>query len=171
MVIKAIRDRFSVRRFQDKPLKKDLLDEILEAASLAPSARNIQPCKFVVVKDEEKRKKLTDICKGQKFVAEAPVTIAICATNTDYVMTCGQPAYTVDAAIAGEHIALQAAELGLGTCWIGAFYHDKMAELINLPSDYRIVALMPIGYPDMKRGNRQLKSIQELVVWDNFAKR
>lgn len=168
MVLKAIKERYSVRQFKDAPVEKEKLDAILKAAQLAPSARNIQPWKFVVIRSKDKREQLTEICKGQKFVSQAPVTIALCANNTDYTMTCGQQAYTVDAAIAGEHIALQAAELGLGTCWIGAFYQDQMAELIHLPNDYKIVGLLPLGYPDIKRGKRNLKSINETVVYDSF---
>jgi len=168
MLLNSIKQRFSVRKFQDKAIEQEKLDLILEAARLAPSARNIQPCKFVVIRDVEKRAQLTDICKGQKFVSEAPVTIAICANNTDYTMTCGQPAYTVDAAIAGEHIALQAVELGLGSCWIGAFYEDQMAKLINLPEGYKVVALLPLGYPDVAKHERNLKPKEEIIEWDSF---
>ncbi len=168
MILESIKKRFSVRKFKDKPIAKEKLEAILEAARLAPSARNIQPWHFVVIDDSQKRKQLTEICKGQKFVAEAPVTIAVCATNLDYKMTCGQSAYTIDAAIAGEHIALQAAELGLGTCWIGAFYQDKMAELIDLPKDYRVVTLLPIGYPDIKRKQRILKPLKEIVSYNSY---
>jgi len=168
MLLNCIKERYSVRKFKDKPIEQEKLDVILKAAQLAPSARNVQPWKFVVIQDSQRRKQLTEICKGQKFVADAPYTIALCANNTDYTMTCGQFAYTVDAAIAGEHITLQAAELGLGTCWIGAFYHDQMAELINLPDDYKIVGLLPLGYPDIEKGNRNLKSKDEIVIYDNF---
>ena len=168
MLLNCIKERYSVRKFQDRVIEQEKLDTLLKAAQLAPSARNTQPCKFVVIRDEEKRKKLTDICKGQKFVSQAPVTIAICANNTDYTMTCGQKAYTIDAAIAAEHIVLQATEMGLGTCWIGAFFHDEIANLINLPHDYKIVALLPVGYPEIEKGKRNLKSIEEIVVLDSF---
>ncbi|MCK5051627.1 MAG: nitroreductase family protein [Candidatus Cloacimonetes bacterium] len=168
MLLNCIKERYSVRKFQNKPIEQEKLDTLLKAAQLAPSARNIQPCKFIVIQDEEKRKKLTDICKGQKFVSQAPITIAICANNTDYTMTCGQAAYTVDAAIAGEHIVLQAAEMGLGTCWIGTFYHDEMTKLINLPEDYKIVTILPVGYPAIEKGKRNLKSIDEVVSYDSF---
>jgi len=151
MLLNCIKERYSVRKFQNKPIEQVKLDILLKAAQLTPSARNIQPCKFVIIQGVEKRKKLTDICKGKEFVSKAPITIAICANNTDYTMTCGQAAYAVDAAIAGEHIVLQAAEMGLGTCWIGAFFHDQIAELINLPEEYKIVALLPVGYPDVKK--------------------
>ncbi|MCF7793404.1 MAG: nitroreductase family protein [Candidatus Cloacimonetes bacterium] len=168
MLIQAIKDRFSARKFKDKPVEQEKLDEILEAARLAPSASNKQTWKFVVIRDIEKRKQLTEICRGQKFVSEAPITIAICNTNFDYVMTCGMNAPIIDGAIAAEHIVLQAAELGLGTCWIGAFYHDKMAELINLPKDYKIVGLLPLGYPDVEKGKRNLKPKEEVILWDSF---
>jgi nitroreductase len=168
MLINSIRQRFSVRKFLDKPVEDDKLQEILSAARLAPSAGNIQPYHFVVINDPAKKTKLSDICKGQKFVSEAPLSIAVCASNTDYVMTCGQAAYTVDATIAAEHINLQAVELGLGTCWIGAFHHDQLAELINLPQDYKIVTILPIGYPAITKGSRNLKSVEELVSYNSF---
>jgi len=168
MVLNCIKERYSVRKFKDKPVEQEKLDVILEAARMAPSASNVQPWKFVVLRDDAKRAQLTEICKGQKFVSQAPVTIAICANNTDYTMTYGQKAYTVDATIASEHIVLQATELDLGTCWIGAFFHDQMAELINLPDDYKIVGLLPLGYPDIEKGNRNLKPMEELVIWDSF---
>ncbi len=168
MLLNCIKERYSVRKFQNKPVEQKKLDVILEAARLAPSASNKQTWKFVVIKDREKRKQLTEICRGQKFVSEAPITIAICNTNLDYVMTCGMNAPVIDGTIAAEHIVLQATELGLGTCWIGSFYHDKMAELINLPQDYIIVALLPVGYPAIEKGKRNLKSIEEIVSYDSF---
>ena len=168
MLLKCIKNRFSVRKFQDRPIEQKKIDILLEAARLAPSASNKQTWHFVVIKDPEKRKQLTRICKGQKFVAEAPITIAICITNLDYVMTCGQTAPIIDGAIAGEHIVLQAAEMGLGTCWIGAFCHDKMAKLINLPKDYQIVGLLPVGYPAVEKGSRNLKAIENIVSYDSF---
>ncbi|MCK4654811.1 MAG: nitroreductase family protein [Candidatus Cloacimonetes bacterium] len=168
MLLDCIEKRFSVRKFLNKPIEQKKINILLEAARLAPSASNKQTWHFVVIKDKEKRKQLADICKGQKFVSEAPITIAVCNTNLDYIMTCGQKAPVIDGAIAAEHIVLQAVELGLGSCWIGAFYHDKMAELINLPQDYEIIGLLPIGYPAVEKGNRDLKSIEEVVSCDSF---
>ncbi|MEA2095990.1 MAG: nitroreductase family protein [Candidatus Cloacimonadota bacterium] len=168
MLLNCIKERYSVRKFQNKPIEQEKLDILLKAAQLAPSASNKQTWKFVVIRDLDKRKQLTEICRGQKFVSEAPITIVICNTNLDYVMTCGMNAPVIDGTIAAEHIVLQAVELGLGTCWIGAFYHDEMAKLINLPKDYKIVALLPVGYPAIEKGKRDLKSIEEVSVWDSF---
>ena len=168
MLMNCIKERYSVRKFQNKPIEQEKMDILLKAAQLAPSASNKQTWKFVVIRDLEKRKQLTEICRGQKFVSEAPITIVICNTNLDYVMTCGMNAPVIDGTIAAEHIVLQAAEMGLGTCWIGSFYHDEMAKLVNLPKDYKIVALLPVGYPAIEKKDRDLKSLNEIVVWDNF---
>lgn len=168
MIIDAIQNRYSVRRFADKAIEPEKLEALLDAARLAPSARNIQPWTFVVITDPEKRAALTDICKGQTFVSQAPATIALCVNNTDYTMTCGQTGAIIDAAIAGAHIGLQATELGLGTCWIGAFYADQLGELIDMPSDYRVVGLLPVGYPDIPKGNRSLKPREETVKINHF---
>lgn len=168
MVLNSIKKRFSVRKFKDQKIEQEKMDEVLEAARMAPSARNIQPWKFVVITDAEKREKLTEVCKGQTFVSQAPATIAVCVNNLDYEMTCGFRGAVIDAAIAGEHIALQAAELGLGSCWIGAFHQDKLRQLIDLPAEYEAVALLPIGYPDTNKGNRNLKDKQEVVSYNSF---
>ncbi|MFO7896367.1 MAG: nitroreductase family protein [Candidatus Cloacimonadales bacterium] len=168
MLLEAIKNRFSVRKFLDQPIEKEKLDEILEAARLAPSARNIQPWKFVVIQSQQQREALAAICKGQKFVAAAPLTIAICCTNLDYQMSCGQTAAVIDGALAGEHIVLQAAELGLGSCWIGAFFQDQLAQLINLPADWQVIGLLPIGYPDISRSERQLKPRDQVIAFDQF---
>ncbi|MBN1326401.1 MAG: nitroreductase family protein [Candidatus Cloacimonetes bacterium] len=168
-MIKAIRDRYSVRSFKDQPIESEKLNEILEAARFAPSSRNIQPWHFVVIEDSEMRKQLTDICKGQNFVAQAPLTIAICVNNYDYTMACGERAAIVDAAIAGEHIALQAADLGIGSCWIGAFYQDEIRQLLDLPADYRVIGLLPLGYPTQQKRERTLKPLSEIVSYNRFA--
>lgn len=168
MIMNAIKNRYSVRRFANKPIEPEKLDALLDAARLAPSARNIQPWTFVAITDAKQRAALTYICKGQTFVSQAPVTIAICVNNTDYTMTCGQTGAIIDGAIAGEHIALQAAELGLGTCWIGAFSADQLATLIHMPADYRVVGLLPVGYPDIPKGNRSLKPREETVKINHF---
>ena len=84
---------------------------------------------------------------GQNFVGEAPVVIVACGVTDGYVMSCGQSSYPIDVAIALDHISLAAVELGLGTCWIGAFYEDKIKEILGIPNGVRVVDLMPIGYP------------------------
>lgn len=146
-VMEAIRTRKSVRSFLDKPIEDEKFEAILEAARLAPSASNRQEWRFVVVKDKVMREKLAEAAKGQSFVGEAAVVIAACAEGVDHVMPCGLLSYPIDVAIALDHITLAAVELGLGTCWIGAFDEAKVKSLLGIPNEIRVVELMPLGYP------------------------
>ncbi len=169
MVLEAIKKRQSVRSYQDKEIPEDVLQQVLEAGRLAPSASNKQCWKFIVVKDEDLRKKMVPACKNQKFVGEAPVVIAGCATNPDYVMTCGEHSYSIDLAIALNHMSLQAAALGLGTCWIGAFYQDEVKEILGIPKGVRVVALMPVGFPKELGSKTGRKPLSEIVCYDKYT--
>ncbi|MCK4329840.1 nitroreductase family protein [candidate division WOR-3 bacterium] len=164
----AIKNRFSVRSYLNKPVEDEKLALVLDAARLAPSARNKQSWKFIVIKDKIIRQKLIDAAAGQQFVAEAPVVIAAVSTEPSYVMRCGIPAYSVDLAIAVDHMTLQAVELGLGTCWIGAFYQDKVKEILQIPDEYKVVALLPLGYPARSPAEKLRKSKDEVVIYEKF---
>jgi len=169
MVLEAIKKRRSVRSYQDKEIPEDVLQQVLEAGRLAPSANNKQHWKFIVVKDESLRKKLVPACKNQEFVGEAPVVIAGCGTDPDYVMTCGEHSYSIDLAIALGHMSLEAASLGLGTCWIGAFYQDKVKEILNIPEGVRIVNLLTLGYPKKLGTKTERKPLSEIICYDKYS--
>ncbi len=146
-VMDAIKIRKSVRGYIDKPVEEEKLTALMEAAKLAPSSSNRQEWRFILVREKETRKKLTDVAAHQAFVGQAPVIIAACADSDGHIMSCGQPSYPIDVAIALEHIALTAVELGLGTCWIGDFNEDKTKQLLGIPEKIRVVELMTLGYP------------------------
>jgi nitroreductase len=165
----AIKKRRSIRKYLPRKVENDKLDRVLEAGRLAPSAKNLQEWRFVVVRDEGRRKRLAEAAKGQTFVGEAPVVIAACATVTDYVMTCGQLTYPIDLAIALEHMVLAAAAEGLGTCWIGAFYEEEVKKILNIPPEVRVVALLPLGYPDESPHPRPRKEIGEIVAFESWG--
>lgn len=167
-VMDAIRKRRSVRGYLDREIEDDKLKAVLEAGRLAPSAHNGQEWKFVVVKDKALREKLSEAAKGQKFVAEAPVVIAACAVETEKVMSCGQTAYPIDLAIAVDHMTLKAVEEGLGTCWIGAFYEDRVKPILGIPEDVRVVVLLPLGYPSVEPGAPGRKPLEEIVCYDGW---
>ena len=93
------------------------------------------------------RKRIAEAADGQTFVGEAPVIIVACAETDVHIMRCGQLCYPIDVAIALDHISLAAIELGLGTCWIGAFDEHKVKEILGIPKEIRVVELMPLGYP------------------------
>jgi len=146
-VFDAIKKRSSVRFFLDKPVEEEKLHAVLEAGRLAPSAKNLQEWRFVIVKNPEVRSRIAQAANGQGFVGEAPVVIVACAVTDEVVMSCGQLCYPIDVAIALDHISLVAVELGLGTCWIGAFNEEKIKAILGIPKEVRVVQLMPIGYP------------------------
>ncbi len=143
----SIRTRKSVRAWRDEPVGDEVLERVLEAARLAPSARNAQEWRFVVVRDPDTRRRLAEAAAGQDFVGRAPVVIACCAETDGRVMRSGQLAYTIDVAIAAEHLALAAAAEGLGTCWVGAFDEGRVREILGIPPAVRVVQLMPLGWP------------------------
>lgn len=162
-LMEAIRTRRSIRRFLDKPVEEEKILAVLESGRLAPSARNMQDWRFIVVRDQVTRQKLAVAAKDQQFVAQAPAVIAACGTS-NYIMTCGQPTYAIDVTIALDHMTLAAASLGLGTCWIGAFYEDRAKEILGVPDDVRIVALMPLGYPAEEPPARPRKVIGDIMA-------
>ena len=165
----AIRERRSIRHYQERPVEKGKLERVLDAGRRAPSARNMQEWKFVVVREAATRVKLAAAACGQGFVAQAPAVVVACATQCDHVMTCGQLAYPIDVAIAVDHMTLQAVEEGLGTCWIGAFHEDQVKELLGIPGAVRVVALLPLGYPAETPGPRPREPLSHVVAWDLWA--
>jgi nitroreductase len=169
MVLEAIKKRQSVRSYQDKEIPEDVLQQVLEAGRLAPSANNKQHWKFIVVKDKDLRKKLVPACKNQKFVGEAPVIIAGCGTNPDYVMSNGEHAYSIDLAIALDHMSLEAASLGLGTCWIGAFYQEQVKEILGVPEGVRVVNLLTLGYPEKLGPKTRRKPLSEIICYNKYS--
>jgi len=168
-VFEAIKSRRSIRSFLDKPIEEEKLLRVLEAGRLAPSAKNLQEWKFVIVKDQGLRKKLALAANNQPFIAEAPVIIVGCATLVNYVMSCGQYAYPIDLAIALDHMTLQAVEEGLGTCWVGSFKEDEVKKLLQIPENIRIVELLPIGYPKDVPPARARKKLEEIICFDRWS--
>ena len=168
-VYEAITARKSVRLFKDKDVPEDIVLKLLEAARLAPSASNRQEWRLVIVRDAAIRKKLALAAKGQKFVSQAPVVLVCCAETDGHVMTCGQLCYPIDLAITIDHITLCAVAEGLGTCWIGAFDEDQVKDILGIPSQVRVVELLPIGYPQdpavMKKSRLAIEDIVKYEKW------
>ena len=168
-VYEAIKTRRSVRSYQDKPIPEEVLTRILEAGRMAPSGGNRQPWKFVVVTDKETRKRLGKAANNQHFVGEAPVIIAAVGLNSKKIMSCGIPADPVDVAVAIDHMTLAAVEEGLGTCWIGAFSQEKVCKILKIPSSFKVIELLPLGYPADSPGPKVRKSLEEIVCQEKFS--
>jgi nitroreductase len=166
-ISEAIRKRYSCRSYEDRPIEKEKLDIIFEAARLAPSAKNLQDWRFVVVSNKDTRIKLAEAANNQMFIADAGAIIAGCSNSGD-VMRCGQPVAPIDVAIALEHIALQATELGLATCWIGSFYPDKVRAILGIPEDVAVIELMPLGYPADKQKEPRRERVENIVCYEKW---
>lgn len=157
----VVEKRRSIRRYKPDPVPDDVLNQILEAARLAPSAGNRQPWHFIIVRDDEKKRSLGI----PSWASEAPVVIVGCADT----QVRGEPMCYVDIAIAFEHIVLAAANFGLGTCWIGRLGVDEtIKQALGIPEHVRVVAVTPLGYPDETPGPKPRKSLSEIVHYDQF---
>ena len=146
-VFQAIEARRSVRAYLDRPVGEDVIERVLDAARRAPSARNAQEWRFVVVTDRDVRQRIAAEAARQPFIGTAGVLLACCAVTDGRIMRCGQAAYPIDVAIAMDHLSLAAAALGLGTCWIGSFDEEIVRRILGIQQGVRVVQLMPLGYP------------------------
>ncbi len=162
-VFQAIQTRRSIRNYLDRPVETEKLKQVLEAARLAPSAKNRQEWMFVVVQDKKTRRKLSVASFEQHFIAEAPVVIAGCSVESEYVMPCGQPGYAIDLAIAMDHMMLMATSLDLGTCWVGAFDEDQVKKVLGIPEKIRVVGLLTVGYSHHQPSPTYRKPLDEIV--------
>lgn len=166
--LELVEKRYSVRKFEKTPVEKELLDKILEAGRLAPTSCNFQPFKILVITDEAKRQAMTGVYH-QGWFADAPVIIGIFVDTTMTWKRADDKDYgDVDAAIVMDHMVLQATELGLGTCWIGAFDAQKARNILSLPENLEPVLFTPLGYPDAEKPPRKRKSIEDLVSYESF---
>jgi len=164
----VLRRRYSCRSFAPDPLPDGDLASVLEAARWAPSAGNLQPWRFVVVTARALRLELAGAAH-QDFVAEAPVVIAVCAVpgeSAGRYGTRGRSLYCLqDTAAATQNILLAATELGLGSCWVGAFEEDTVSSALGLPPAWRPVALVPLGRAREKAAARTRRSLADAVVY------
>jgi nitroreductase len=152
-VMSTIKKRRSIRNYQRKPIPEKDLMEILDIARLAPSGSNRQPWEMIVV----------PLCKGQKFIAD-------CSAFIVGVDDPKQKWAKVDLAIAFDHITLAAIEKGLGTCWIGAFDREGVAEYFKVPEGKVVTACLTLGYPAEIPEPRHRKEMGELFHWEEYGR-
>jgi len=139
--------RYSVRAYKDAPIAQETLDQILQAGRVAPTAANYQPQKIFVVRTPELRAKLAEV---SPCTFNAPVILVVCYDKDREAKSRLTPGYTfgeMDATIVCTHMMLQAWELGIGSCWVGMFNDKQVLQVLNLPDNLGVSALMPMGYP------------------------
>lgn len=152
--LECIKTRRSVRKYKDKPVPWELVVNILDAGRLAPCAGNIQNWKFIIIREEDNRKKIADACLQQRWMEKAPVYIIIIAEPEKaqrFYGTRGERLYTIqNCAAAIENMLLAAHAQGLGACWVGAFDEEMIRRAVNLPEHVIPHAVITVGYADEK---------------------
>jgi nitroreductase len=171
-ILSIIKERRSIRKFKKQEVPDDIVEKLIEAATWAPSAGNIQPWEFIIIRKPETQKKLSNAAYRQTFIEQAPVTIVVCANEERSYQRYGPRGKTLyclqDTAAAAQNIHLTARSLGLGTCWVGAFNEEEVAKTIKTPATIRPIAIIPIGYPDEKPIPRQRRPKVEVVHKEEF---
>ena len=174
-VLEAIKTRRSIRAFTTTAVSKEEVRKLLDAARCAPSAGNIQPWKFIVVRDSEIKKELSVAALDQAFIEEAPVVIVVCADLALSAMgydVRGSSLYCLqDTAAAIQNMLLAACALGLATCWVGAFHEEEVSRVLNISSGVRPVAIIPVGHAAETPQPRLKRPLSEVVHYETFRRR
>jgi nitroreductase len=183
-IFEAIKTRRSIRRFKDKPVEEEKLQAIFEAVRQSPSWANRQCWRFVVVKDQATREKISELSYVESFfaplgyktnpakkgIAEAPVVIIACADPSHSGTLWDQSYYMTDIGIAAQNLMLAARALGLGTVFVGVFDEEKLRNLLTIPSSIRIAGIFPLGYPlEEKTEGPPRKPLQEIVFHERWG--
>ncbi len=171
--------RRSIRSYSEKSVEKDKIVQCIEAARVAPSAENVEPWRFIVLTDPKLKERFckeafSGVYSFTKWAAKAPVIIVILAkldilANRIGKQIQGTNYYLIDIGIAGEHLVLQAQEFGIGTCWIGWFNAKKTQTFFNIPSSYKVVSLISMGYPqNIQLKNKKRRKLEEIMWFNGF---
>jgi nitroreductase len=174
-VLDAIRSYQPCLQFNPRPVPPEKLKTVLAAARLAPSQRNIQPWRFVVVQDDERKRLLAQASNRGKLIAEAPAVIVAFAVEEDIPVTIGGyiSAYPLDVAVAVNNLQLAAVAEGLGTVWLIEFNEDKVRSVLHVPEGIHPIGVIPIGYPAEANGSARpppegRKSPDEIIAYNEY---
>ena len=166
--LELAKKRYSVRAYKSDAVEDDKLNQVLEAARLAPTACNLQPFQLIVIHTKDKEAELKRIY-GSSWFVQAPLVICACGIPSEsWKRRDGKDYCDVDVTIAMDHLILAAASLGLGTCWVGAFNPDAAREVLKLPGDVEPVAFTPLGYPADNLKSKNRKPLKELVRYESW---
>ena len=171
-IFEVMKSRRSIRAYKRDEIPEEMVKILIDSARRAPSAGNVQPWEFVVVRDRRIKRKLARAALNQTFIEEAPVVIVVCADEARARMSYGSRGVNLyciqDTAAAIENLLLAACALGLGACWVGAFYEDEVKEVLGIPRDVRPVAVIPIGYPAERPHPPPKRSVEEITHYETF---
>jgi nitroreductase len=171
-IFKVFQDRRSIRKYKDICVEPEKIEQVLEAARLAPSWKNLQCWRFLVLDNKEQRKALLEVFPednpGTRALNAAPVVIVVCADPFESGTENGIEYYVADTAIAFEHLCLAAHALGLGTCWMGWFDEAAVKKVLGIPAPFRVIGVTPLGYPDQEPKARPRKTLAEITFYNQW---
>ncbi len=171
-IFEAIKGRRSIRSYKKQDVPDEIVTKLVEAAIMAPSAGNVQPYHFVIVRSEKIRQQLSKAAFNQKMLLDVPVVIVVFVDEKQASKKYGERGkklYCIqDTAAATQNILLAASSMSLGTCWIGAFSENDVKKAVNAPKEMRPVAIIPIGYPNESPEQRSRRSFDEVVFKESF---
>ena len=167
-LLPEIAERRSCLRFDGRAIDSAKLDQIIEAGRLAPSAKNRQEWRFIVIRKADLRDKIAAAAFREQNVGTAPVVIAACTTNIDYIMPNGQYSHPIDVAVATTFMALQAESEGLQSCFITTFDEQDVKDLLSVPHRMRVVLLLVLGYSAGPTPPQHRKPLQQIVSYDHW---
>jgi nitroreductase len=160
--------RYSVRKYKDQPVEAQKLEQVLEAARMAPTADNRQPFQIIVIHTTGRQEELARVY-GRRWFVQAPLVICICAIPSGAWTSKDNKNYAdVDATIAMDHLILAATNLGLGTCWVADFDPDAARQVLALPENAYPLAFSPLGYPADSIRAKTRKPLEELVRYERW---
>lgn len=163
-LVDVILSRRSIRRYDEKEVPEEVLKKILEAGRQAPSAGNKQPWHFIVLTDGEIKEELSH-GRWNTFISDSAFTIVGCGyTGDDYSRRWS----TIDTTIALQNMVIAAWALEVGSCWIGDFKEEEVKKLLNIPGDWKIIALVSFGYPAEQPRTKLKKPLEEIVSHNRF---
>lgn len=172
-VQECIRTRRSIRKYKDQPVEWGKIVQILDAGKFAPSAGNIQNWKFVVVREDDVRKKLAKAAFDQDWMEEAPVHIVVLGEPEKaerFYGARGERLYTIQGCAAVvENMLLVANDIGLGACWVGAFDEAKVKRVLNIIETVSPQAIITIGYADEKPNMPARRELEHTVFFDKWG--
>jgi nitroreductase len=193
MISELLKNRFSVRKFQDKPIPEEVVREILEAGRLSPSGGNEQPWIFGVITDRYLIAQIAEMAYQQEWITRAPLLIVLCTVGvgderggrdtqkhrfpeyTQAIEKMDQDLFWAlnqeehQTKIAGTHMAMVALEHGVGSCWVSLFDVKRLAKLLNLPGGTMPSEILVLGYPEEKRKLTRKKDLEEVVFYNTFG--
>ena len=171
-VLKAIKERASVRDYKPSAVSDALIKEVIDAATRAPSSGNVQDWEFVIVKTPEGRRALASAAFEQSFIAKAPVVIVVCSDLEKIEKAYGERGkalYSVqNTSAAIQNMLIAAWDKGLGTCWVGAFNEEAVKEAVVLPTNVRPLAIITMGYPASRPVKSRRRSADSVMHWETF---